>query len=443
MNKLIEKLQKVLMPIANKLNKNTRILALRDGFMLSLPYTMVGSILTSLFSIPLLDDWMDPGMLSAIRDFVSPTNTFSNGILALIVCLGIAYSLSKRHGLIPLHGALTAVIAFLINIPIGVSVAPNGSSEYILNLSDIGSKSIMTAMLFAMVSVEVYRWAVNHKLTIKLPAGVPGSIQDSFTSFLPAGTAMLFAVIIRTIFLQTEWGDITTFIFYFVQSPLKSLGTTYPAMLIYGIFVNLCWFFGIHGQSLTGSVFGPLLKVTSAENLAALDAGQQLPNIVTSTFAKTWISYGAWIAIPLLIAIYFFRKKRKDWAKIGKLGIAPGIFNIYEPLMFGIPLVLNPFMLVPMLLTPVITTTIGYFTTLIGLIPYTTGIELPITIPIGISGILSNNSLLTGLLQLLTLIPLIGLWYLFLKVQYKSDMETGAYIEEDEDAADEFVNETA
>ena len=99
--------------------------------------------------------------------------------------------------------------------------------------------------------------------------------------------------------------------------------------------------------------------------------------------------------------------------------------------MFGLPLVLNPFMFIPMMLTPLISGTMGYLATLIGLIPHTTGIELPITVPIGLAGMLGTNSIMGGVLQILLVIPLAAMWYLFLRIQDISERNQGLYSEEE------------
>lgn len=434
MQKLIDSLQKFLMPVATAMNKNRYIKAMRDGFVLSLPYTMVGSILTSLFSVPLLEDLLGGSVLGMIKDFVAPTSTWSNSIIALFVVVGIAYSLAKEYKLNPLHGAMTSLVMFLITCPSSALSSEGVVVTNALSFNYIGAKAIFTAIVMAILGVEVFKWAINHKLSIKLPDSVPASIQDSFTSFIPAGVAMFAALVIRQIFLFTPQETLTDFIFYWVQAPLTGLALSYPSMLIYGIGINLFWFFGLHGQTMIGSVFNPFLTASGTENIEALAAGLDLPNLINGGYSRAFIAFGFWISVPLLIALYLYTKKhrRSDWKEVMKISMVPGLFNIYEPLMFGLPLVLNPFALIPMLITPVISHTVAYLCTVAGIIPYATGIGLPITTPVGLTGILATNSLMGGVIQILLMIPLSAMWYFFLGVQDKSERATGIYIEEDE-----------
>lgn len=434
MNKFIDALQRFLMPVATAMNKNRYVRAMRDGFVLSLPYTMVGSILTSLFSIPALENVLGGTMLATIRDFVAPTSTWSNSIIAIFVVIGISYSLSKHYEMNPLHGAMTSLVMFLITCPSFVMNLDGSMMANTLSFAYVGAKAIFSAIIMAFIGVEVYKWAVEHKLTIKLPDSVPASIQDSFTSFLPAGCAMLVALVIRQGFLFTPQGNMTDFIFYWVQAPLTGIALSYPSMLIYGVGINLFWFFGLHGQTMVGSVFTPFLTAAGTENIEALAAGMPLPNLINGGYSRAFIAFGFWISVPLLIALYFYTKKhkREDWKEVMKISFAPGIFNIYEPLMFGLPLVLNPFALIPMLITPVISHTVGYLCTVAGIIPYATGVGLPITTPVGLAGLLSMNSFMAAVIQILLMIPLTAMWYFFLGVQDKSERAAGIYIEEEQ-----------
>ena len=313
MEKFMNAMQKVLMPIANKLNANRYILALRDGFVLSLPYTMAGSILTAFLSVPFLADIFGEETMAAVQSFMAPANQFSNSIISIFVVVGIAYSLAKRYELDALHGAAVSLVGFLITCPTVITADGGVSLSNVIDMGYVGARAIFTAIIMAILCVEVYRWGIKHKLGIKLSAGVPQSIQNSFNAFLPAGLTIIVALIIRQLFLLTPQGNLTDFVFYWVQRPLTGLVLNYPSMLLQGVLNNLFWFFGLHGQTMTNSVFRPFMQAAATENLEALAAGLPLPNIFSSTFQNIWVFFGFWISVPLLIALWFYRKKRKDW----------------------------------------------------------------------------------------------------------------------------------
>ena len=124
-----------------------------------------------------------------------------------------------------------------------------------------------------------------------------------------------------------------------------------------------------------------------------------------------------------MICIFLFFRKKKDWQELGKVALVPGIFSIYEPIVFGLPLMLNPIFLIPMLLTPVISTLIAYAFMAAGLCPYCTGTSVPWTCPEIISGIITTNSVMGGVVQLVQIGVLTVLWYVFMKAAYKADLE--------------------
>lgn len=431
--KAIDRLQKTLLPIANFMQKNRYIKAIRNGCVLSLPFIMVGSILTSIMSIESLGNLLGDSLLAEIQDFINPTSVMSSSIMAIFVVIGIAYSLSNEYDVNPLHGAITSLVLFLITCPSFATTKDGAVIDKVLKLDYVGSKAILTAILMAFLGVEVYRWAIRHKITIKLPDSVPTAIKDSFTTFVPAGIVMILGLIIRKVFLLTAQGNLTDFIFYWIQAPLQNSVLSLPSMYIYGCGVNLFWFFGMHGQSMLGSIWRPFLLAASAENVEALASGLSAPNIIDSTYARGFIIFGYWIAIPLLVALFLYTKKHKrsDWKQVMKISAIPGLFNIYEPLMFGLPLVLNPFALIPMLLTPVLTNTVFYGLMSTGILASSTGITVPSTTPIGLAGILSTNSIAVGIVQLIMIVPLAAIWYFFLSLQDKSERATGVYVEDE------------
>jgi PTS system cellobiose-specific IIC component len=160
----------------------------------------------------------------------------------------------------------------------------------------------------------------------------------------------------------------------------------------------------------------PVWTAQAAENLAAFQAGTTLPNITTTQFIDFFVINGSFVSIPILISLLFFFKKRKEWQDLGKIALAPGLFGVYEPLIFGLPVMLNPILFLPLILTPVITSVISYLAFSTGLVAFTTGVTLPYTVPLIISGAIVTNSISGAILQIVLVIILTVMWYTFLKV---------------------------
>ena len=218
---------------------------------------------------------------------------------------------------------------------------------------------------------------------------------------------------------------------FILQKPLMSLGNTLGAVLVAsGSSSTLFWFFGINGGSIVGSIMQPILTPLSMENLAALGAGAALPNLVNQQFYDLFTTFGGCgSTLSMLIVCKSDRVK-----KLSKISFVPALFGINEPIVFGLPIVLNPLILVPFLLTPLVNILVSYFSMLSGLVPYCSGVNLPWTTPPIISGFLVTGWR-GGLLQLILVCVGVMIYIPFVKMidkQYLNE-EKAAVEEEDDD----------
>ncbi len=416
MQKFIQILEKFLMPIANVMSGNRYLIAIRDGFLISLPFTIFGSIFTAIANLPFMSMLLGDETTTSLQLFVSPTFSMTMGIISLITAAGIGFSLSKYYKVNEVYGAIVSFVAFLMITPTTVVLDNGDVLTDVISLASLGSVAMFSSIIISIISVEVYRYAIQKKWTIKMPDSVPQLVADSFSSFIPVVCVLVVAFFIRVGFEATSFESLNNFIYLELQKPLSTLGTSYLATVVVAMLINLFWFFGLHGHTIVGSVMFPIWTEKSIENFTAFQNGDVLPNIVTGNFLDFFSINGGYISIPILIALFFFFKKRKDWQTLGKVALGPGIFGVYEPLIFGLPVMLNPILFLPLILTPVITTTVSYGAMAIGLVPLTTGITLPYTTPLVLSGFIVTNSLMGSLLQLVLLVILTIMWYMFLKI---------------------------
>lgn len=416
MNKITAFLEKYLLPFADVFSKNRYLVAIKDAFLISLPFTIFSSIFTAIANLPFLSNLIGESSVTQFQQFVSPTFSLTMGVISFIVSAGIGYSLSKHYGVNQIYGAIVGLLSFIMVTPNSVVSESGETISSVIPLSEIGAVGMFTAIIVSILSTEIYRFAIQHNWTIKMPSSVPKLVSDSFFSFIPIAIALLSAFAIRVIFEGTTFETFNNLIYEILQKPLTSLGTSLPATIIVGVLVNLFWFFGLHGHVIVGSAMVPIWNAQSFDNLEAFQNGGELPHIVTGQFTDFFVLNGGYLSIPILISLLFFFKKRSDWRDLGKIALAPGIFGVYEPLIFGLPVMLNPLLFIPLILTPIITTVISYFSMAIGLVPYTTGVVLPYTMPLVISGAIVTNSLMGAVLQLVLLMILTIMWYIFLRV---------------------------
>lgn len=314
-------------------------------------------------------------------------------VMTIFVILGISYNLAKHYELEELSTAVIALVAFFILTPFVTNFTPEGSEGVfevgnIIPVDWMGSNGLFVGIITAIVSTEIVRYVVNKGWVIKMPEGVPPAVSKSFSALIPAIMTILFFDVVRLIFSVTSFETIHEFIYKILQVPLTKLGGTLGATLFANLLIGLFWMFGIHGRNIVGAVMEPIWLALTAENLTAFQAGEALPHIVTGQFQEIYLQLGGTgSTLALCIALIFVCKSERC-KKLGKLSIVPGLFNINEPITFGLPIVLNPIMIIPFIITPLVLSVISYFAISMGFVPRPTGIIVPWTTPPIIGGFL-------------------------------------------------------
>lgn len=420
MNKFMEFLERALVPIADKMNNNRYLTALRDGFMVALPLIIFGSIFVVIANFPFLDKLIGEEAYATYQDALGPASAATLSIMGLFVIIGIGYKLSQRYELEAIYGGVVALASFLILTP-QVLDGVTG----VIPTAVLGAQGLFLGILTAFVSVELYRFFVNKKWTIKMPPGVPDAVSKSFSALIPISLTLTIFLVVRIIFSYTPFGTVQEFIYTVIQQPLTALGSGLPATIIAVMLIQVFWFFGLHGQIIVNSVFDPIWYALNDQNLQAFMAGTELPNVVTKQFIDTFLvgMGGSGMTLAVVILIFIIGRSRQI-KELGKLGIAPGIFNVNEPIIFGLPIIMNPLVIIPWILAPVVVAIITYFAMSIGFVPKPAGIIVPWTTPIFISGFLATGNAWQGaVLQLVNLIVVMLIWWPFLKVMDKNYYE--------------------
>ncbi|RBP42694.1 PTS cellobiose transporter subunit IIC [Garciella nitratireducens] len=420
MNKFMGFLENILLPIADKLNNNRYLTALRDGFMVSLPLIIFGSIFVVIANFPFLDKVLSERAYTAYQNALAPASAATLSIMGLFVIVGIAYKLTHYYGGEAIYGGVVALASYLILTPQTLD-----GIEGVIPTSSLGAEGMFLGILTAFVSAEVYRFFVNKNVTIKMPPGVPEAVSRSFSALIPISLTLVVFLTIRIIFSFTFFQTAQNFIFTVIQQPLTKLGSGLGATILAVLLIQIFWFFGLHGQIIVNSVFDPIWYALNNQNLQAFQSGQELPNIITKQFIDTFLvgMGGTGMTLAVVILIFLIGRSRQT-KELGKLGGPAGIFNVNEPIIFGLPIIMNPLVLIPWILAPIIVTIITYFSMSTGLVPKPAGIIVPWTTPIGLSGFLATgNSWRGAVLQIFNLLVVMGIWLPFLKILDKSYYE--------------------
>ncbi|MGM0175234.1 PTS cellobiose transporter subunit IIC [Enterococcus sp. DIV0800] len=413
MNGFMDKLAEKIMPLANKLGQNRYLMVLRDAFMLSFPLTMFGSIVVVINNLPFFND-ATKGIL---------TNLFGNGqnatmsIMSVFVTFGIGYYLSESYEVEGIFGGAVSLASFLILTPFVMTLENGEDISGVLSLDRLGAKGMFIGMIAAFIAAEIYCRVTKKGWQIKMPDGVPPAVTKSFAALIPAVLTLTVFLLINALMTGVFHVNLHDVIYEVIQKPLTGLGSGLPATLLALFFVQFLWFFGLHGQIIVNSVMDPIWNTLMLDNLEAYKAGNPLPHIITKPFMETFTvglgGSGMTLAVVLLMA---FVLKKKQYRDVGRLALAPGIFNVNEPAIFGLPIVLNATIMIPWIIAPLIVTTLNYLVMAAGIVPPPTGVSVPWTVPIIASGILATNSWLGGALQVIDFIIVGLIWYPFLRV---------------------------
>lgn len=413
MNGFMDKLAEKIMPLANKLGQNRYLTVLRDAFMLSFPLTMFGSIVVVVNNLPFFND-ATKGTLSEL---------FGNGqnatmsIMSVFVTFGIGYYLSESYEVEGIFGGAVSFASFLILTPFAMSLENGEEISGVLSLDRLGAKGMFIGMIAAFLAAEIYCRITKRGWQIKMPDGVPPAVTKSFAALIPAVLTLTVFLIVNAIMTGVFHANLHDVVYDVIQKPLTGLGSSLPATLLALFLVQFLWFFGLHGQIIVNSVMDPIWNTLMLDNLEAYKAGNPLPHIISKPFMETFTvglgGSGMTLAVVILMA---FVLKKKQYRDVGRLALAPGIFNVNEPAIFGLPIVLNATILIPWVLAPLVVTTFNYLVMAAGIVPAPTGVSVPWTVPIVASGILATNSWLGGALQVLDFIIVGLIWYPFLRI---------------------------
>lgn len=440
---MLEKMDKILGPIANALSRNKVLSAIRDGFLVTVPIVIVGSIFLLIANFPIsgYPEFMAGLFGEGWDGYLARVFGIAFDCVALLASLSIAYAYSKELKMTNNIGAaVISLVSFLI-------ITPQSHPEFIneadkvfrgFSFGNFGTAGMFLSMIVAIISVKIFNWAFKRKLVIKLPDGVPPAVMDSFAALIPAAFVMTFFFILSVIFSKTSYEYAHNFIYEVLQAPLVGLGKNPAFEVIYQFLSTLFWFFGINGPAVTNTIFAPIHKALTLENYEAAKAGLEMTNIFTAGFSDFFCNFGGGGSTLGLVIMMAFIGKSNRIKMLGRLSLPAGIFGINEPIIFGLPIVLNPIMIIPFILTPVVNTVLATLATTMGIMPITTGVQLPWTTPIGFSGYLVTGSFMAVLVQFALLAINMLIYYPFLKLLDKKYLEEEHLEKDKEDDVDDL-----
>ncbi|WP_162045566.1 PTS cellobiose transporter subunit IIC [Vibrio taketomensis] len=420
MEKVMRFIESRMMPIAGKVAQQRHLGAIRDAYISFMPFIIVGSILLVISSFPsasykeFMASVFGPNWGNNIE---IPFSVIFSG-MSLFISFMVAYRLAERYKVDRISAGVLSLSAFMVLTPFA-SVEGVGT---VIPTEWLGSKGLFVAMIGALLWTEIFRWFIEKRITIKMPDGVPPAVEKSFAALVPATVVLCLALAIRLAFAMTDFNTIHQFIYDVLATPVRSFGTSYFGALMTSLTITLLWSVGINSGSMVNGIMRPVWAENQQDNLSAMANGVTPPHVVTEQFFDIIWMGGAGATLSLIIAILIFARSQHI-KKVGKLAAGSSIFNINEPVLFGLPIIMNPIMLIPFNLVPLVLVTLQYVAMSIGLVSTTTGAFIPWTLPPVLSGFIVTASISGAVMQIVNLTIGAMIYLPFLRIidkQYRS-----------------------
>ncbi|GAB3517238.1 PTS sugar transporter subunit IIC [Photobacterium alginatilyticum] len=416
-SKTMDFVETIVSPLAAKISSQRHINAIKDGFVATMPFLIVGSLLLVLAYPPgdgnfFLDGW------HALIDIIGQQNILapfqiSMGIFAIYAAYSIGYSLAESYGLRALNSGLLSMFTFLLAVA-PVQFIDNVGG--IMPITNMGGTGAFTAILSGLFVPELQRFLKAKNIRLNLPEAVPPKISASFDLLIPVIVISIIVAAINAILGNYDLNIPSAIMALF--APLISASDSYIACLFAVIMIQLLWFGGIHGSSVVVSgILYPILIINLGLNQDALAAGEELPKIFVNPILDFFIfvggAGGTWGFVVLMM-----RSKSTHLKTIGKMSIIPSSFNINEPVIFGTPIVMNPNYFIPWMLSPIVNTSIVWLAFKTEIISKIIALP-PWTMPAPIGAVIATNSSTAAIVVVLCVVVSVVIYYPFFKIHEK------------------------
>lgn len=409
----VQQLWKKVVDLLERASRQTHVVALRDGMIGAVPIILVGSTFLLLGAqSQMLTDYMPTLAASSLgKLYLANVQTillpyrFTMGLLSLYVAFTIACSLAKEYELPIVPNGLTALAALLLTG--GMERDPERG--WILALKPLGAEGLFLAIFLGVATVEISRQLtfIPKDTGKESSGGVPPAVVHAFASFLPMLTCVSVIWLVR----HVAGYDIHHFILE-QTAFLKQLGDSFGAVLIVNTLLHLFGVAGVHGISVINAGMLPIWQEFVAANAAAHEAGQALPYMTAYPFYQWFIWIGG-AGATLAPTVRCMLSKNAHVRKIGRISIIPAMFNVNEPLLFGLPVVANPLLAIPFILAPLACGTIAYFATAWDMVGRAF-IEVPWVMPCFLGSVLSTQDWRAFVLLMVNLVVSYVIWAPFI-----------------------------
>lgn len=369
---------------------------LKNSFMTIMPMFILAGFGTMLNSV-IFPLFAEGELLADLQTFGTLINNGTLNLAGLFVAAMVSYNVARLRGFGDAMAAvLVSLASFFVIMPTEIQATLVETGEAagtsgVVSYNLLGSNGMFAGIIIAFAATELLvKLSKVEQFKINLGESVPENVGKNFTVLIPVIlTVSIFALISGL--LNIFWGtNIIDVIITIVQAPLMSIGSSLGGFIIIltaGVFL---FSLGIHHSVITSSILQPILLVNTNENMLAAAAGEEIPHILNDSFRPIFTTVGGTgSTLGLVLAIFLF-SKYEPYKQISKLAIGPSLFNINEPVIFGMPIVFNVPLMIPFIIAPILGTVMGYFATWSGIIePFS--ILVPWTTPPLVNAFLASG----------------------------------------------------
>lgn len=389
LDKFQEKLEAVLTPVCTKITSNKTISVLSTSMLKMMPVFIGGAIFSLLANFPIsaVTDFLSAiGVKPVIDGFVTTQTT----IIPLLLTFIVAFSYSKNEKEDGLTAGLFALLMYFILMPV-TNIGEGREMMTVYETTYLGSENTFAAMFIGIIVAKIYVFTRRKNIIFKMPKSVPPMVSQPFEPIISGLIIIGIGLVANFLLGLTPFENFFTLINRVVQVPVMSLGASVPAMIIVYTLTNVLWFFGIHPSAVM-AVYSPVLSTILGANAAALAAGEALPYFNEGVIYLTVRMGGTGSTLDLVVVMLLFARSQR-YKEINKLCAVPGLFNINEPLVFGMPIMMNPMFFIPMMLAPIVSIGAGLLSANILHPVINTVVQMttPWTMPAPITGFLAGG----------------------------------------------------
>ncbi|EEH98264.1 MULTISPECIES: PTS sugar transporter subunit IIC [Clostridium] len=436
MEKFMNWMERYMVPIASKIGAQRHLVAIRDGFATIMPLMIIGSfgLLIHNFPIQSVKDLFAEGQPLHWLDVIA-LNVYGGSmfLMGLFAAISIGYALGKSYdvdgfatGLVTLASSLVFTNMFAYKAPVtwgGFDAGTLGWEPGIFT-KWLGPSGLITILIVTLITGTIFaKLSQNKKLVIKLPDGVPPAVSRSFSALLPTMITLTLVGIVFAICEAFGYAEVYLHVYNLISKPLMGLANSLPVLLGLILIQQLLWFFGLHGSNILAPVINSIFLALTAENMAAIAAGNtEGINIINSQFLDSYVNLGGSGLTAALMIAMIIKSKSAINKSIRNVATGPAFFNINEPVIFGLPIVLNPIYIIPFILAPMVSAVIAYVFSVIGFVAPASAV-VPWTCPPVISAFLATGQWQGAVVALINIAVSVLIYLPFVAYADKKNLE--------------------